>query len=544
LVILIASVFGGISIASPKAVAIEPTMTVTFFENDSSSDPVSSYETSPLDQAEDLYLFTDLTPAFSNPGYTFTGWNTEANGDGTSYADGAQYSFAASIPLYAQWSPLPSATISFNANGGTGNVAPLSDAPGTSISVPSGAGLSLNGYAFAGWNTEADGSGTEIAAGDLLQTATSETLYAQWSPLPAATITFNDNGGVGNETSLSDSPGTSITLPSGTELSFSGYTFAGWNTASDGSGTEYAPGQMLETGSSETLYAQWTQDPQIDISIDANGGSSSVTTLSGVTGATVTLPNSADVEDAGYSLTSWNSAANGSGTSYQPGQAVTFSSSMTLYAQWTALPSSTPPPSSSPPTSSSPTSMVSVNFVTQGGSGSLTTLNDATGTSVTLPSTSSLVREGYTLTSWNTEADGKGTSYKPGESVTLSTSLTLYAQWTPSSATHEELYGAIGDFANISTTLTPSLKVQVREFAAVLKAKRYRVVKLYGYAAATGLVSLDKALSAARASTVANYLRSELRIMKVTGVTISASGEGSVPGKTSSLYSRVEVFVS
>ena len=41
--------------------------------------------------------------AFTRPGYTFVDWNTKADGTGTSYANGAKYSFSASITLYAQW---------------------------------------------------------------------------------------------------------------------------------------------------------------------------------------------------------------------------------------------------------------------------------------------------------------------------------------------------------------------------------------------------------------------------------------------------------
>jgi outer membrane protein OmpA-like peptidoglycan-associated protein len=106
------------------------------------------------------------------------------------------------------------------------------------------------------------------------------------------------------------------------------------------------------------------------------------------------------------------------------------------------------------------------------------------------------------------------------------------------------LYGAIGDFPRNVTTLSASLEHQVHELAIVLKAKHYTKVKLYGYTAATGLATLDRSLSEARASSVASYLRDELRSMNVKGVAIEASGEGSVGGKTLSLYSRVEVFVS
>ena len=42
---------------------------------------------------------------FTRSGYRFAGWNTQANGLGVSYANGAGYSFDASVTLYAQWQP-------------------------------------------------------------------------------------------------------------------------------------------------------------------------------------------------------------------------------------------------------------------------------------------------------------------------------------------------------------------------------------------------------------------------------------------------------
>jgi outer membrane protein OmpA-like peptidoglycan-associated protein len=98
-------------------------------------------------------------------------------------------------------------------------------------------------------------------------------------------------------------------------------------------------------------------------------------------------------------------------------------------------------------------------------------------------------------------------------------------------------------FSKSTSALSAGLKAQVARLASVVKKKGYDEVTLFGYSADTGLVSLDGSLSSARADGVANYLKSELRSMKVTGVKISATGEGAVAGKTSSSYSRVEVFV-
>lgn len=44
---------------------------------------------------------------FERPGYIFSGWNTQPDGSGTAYADGASYNFRSSMTLYAQWSEAP-----------------------------------------------------------------------------------------------------------------------------------------------------------------------------------------------------------------------------------------------------------------------------------------------------------------------------------------------------------------------------------------------------------------------------------------------------
>jgi len=45
-----------------------------------------------------------LTPnSFIRTGFVFSGWNTAADGSGTSYADQAEYAFDADATLYAQW---------------------------------------------------------------------------------------------------------------------------------------------------------------------------------------------------------------------------------------------------------------------------------------------------------------------------------------------------------------------------------------------------------------------------------------------------------
>ena len=115
---------------------------------------------------------------FTREGYTFTGWNTKADGKGTGYADGATVKFDVDTTLYAQWTQKP--VITFDANGGEGNMGAQTVNPGVSAALPANT-FTLADYDFAGWNTKADGTGTAYADKATIAVSANTTLYAQWT---------------------------------------------------------------------------------------------------------------------------------------------------------------------------------------------------------------------------------------------------------------------------------------------------------------------------------------------------------------------------
>lgn len=63
--------------------------------------------------------------AFTRPGYTFAGWNTQDDNLGTAYTNEQAYNFAADLTLYAQWTPaLPAQTMTWNPTNLTVNTSP------------------------------------------------------------------------------------------------------------------------------------------------------------------------------------------------------------------------------------------------------------------------------------------------------------------------------------------------------------------------------------------------------------------------------------
>lgn len=109
--------------------------------------------------------------------------------------------------------------------------------------------------------------------------------------LAPATITFDANGGSGSVDAISTYIGVANTIPSNS-LTRTGYTFNGWNTASDGSGTAYATGSTITPTGNVTLYAQWKTTyikPEIQNILafrvaDKSGGASPAITSTGETG--------------------------------------------------------------------------------------------------------------------------------------------------------------------------------------------------------------------------------------------------------------------
>ena len=90
-------------------------------------------------------------------------------------------------------------TVTYNGNNETSGVVPVDESTysiGSNVTVLGNSGsLSKTGYIFDGWNTAANGYGTNYVDG-IITIITNTTLYAKWEPI-IYTVTYNGN----NETS-------------------------------------------------------------------------------------------------------------------------------------------------------------------------------------------------------------------------------------------------------------------------------------------------------------------------------------------------------
>lgn len=131
----------------------------------------------------------DNTSAITRPGYTFAGWNTAADGGGDQYANKAQYTMnvASNVTLFAQWTQNQTypRTLSFDANGGTGTMAPVScnavaQNSQCEVVVPAN-GFTRTGYTFSHWTINGIRDDEEYASGKTLTMAQNYTMVANWT---------------------------------------------------------------------------------------------------------------------------------------------------------------------------------------------------------------------------------------------------------------------------------------------------------------------------------------------------------------------------
>ena len=152
------------------------------------------------------------------------------------------------------------------------------------------------------------------------------------------------------------------------------------------------------------------------ISYNANGGSGAPNPQVKTQNVTLTL-SSTKPSKSGYTFKNWNTAKDGSGTSYAAGGAYTANAAATLYAQWVEVATSTP------------STKYTITFDANGGSGAPSAQTKTPGTNLTI-SSKKPTRSSYTFKSWNTAKDGSGASYAPGATYSTDASVTLYAQWS------------------------------------------------------------------------------------------------------------------
>ncbi len=294
-------------------------------------------------------------PAGIPENYAFQGWYLDEEFQ-EAYDFSGKVMPAQNVTVYAKWAaPEVDATV-YLTMAGDGEPRVQAIPYGTKIDEEWLESLQVTapeGYTWHGWATK---NGDVYTPFNLDTIITQDvTLYPYYTSNASFTVAYDANGGEGtvaDAKKYADRAYADVQSYAGLTAP-QGKVFLGWNTAADGSGEMYQPGDKLlvaaenaNEGNVVTLYAQWGgQAGTVELTYHANFTEAATATKEEtqlINNGVITVSSYEATglsERAGYEFTGWNTAADGTGTAFAAGQNVRVNDKSAaeanhLYAQW------------------------------------------------------------------------------------------------------------------------------------------------------------------------------------------------------------------
>ena len=297
--------------------------------------------------------------------------------------------------------------VTFNSNYGTVTSTTQSFTYGQSVTL-NGNTFSRTGYTFLGWATSTNG---EVVYSDKavisnLQ-STGLTLYAKWRP-NTYSVLFDANGGTGTDIIEVTYDG-HYKLPDAPTRT--GYTFDGWFTGKDNSGTPVTGETSFNTAGNVTLYAHWTAIPYT-VTLDDNYSDGEKDTIS-VTYGNIYGNGLKALTREGYNFLGWwtndGSTSGDWGTQVTADTIVSIADDHILYAKWQKI-------------------QYTVYFFN--GNELVDSGTYSVGDTVRVPEMSLPEKVGYTFSYWEVYSGSSYVEFDPESMPMPAADLYLYAHWT------------------------------------------------------------------------------------------------------------------
>ena len=302
------------------------------------------------------------------------------------------------IPALDSWQ------VTFSSN----EFAALTKWRGEKLQIPLAYKPTKSGYEFKRWKSSRTDKDVYFQPGEYTTYDGAQTLTAEWTP-KTYTLTYDANGGTCSTSSKSVTYNSAYgTLATPTRT---GYDFAGWYTTKTGS-TEVTSSTTCKGDA--TIYAHWTANTYTITYFAQRGDSVSPQTKT--YGVSLTLSTEPTGESSDWTFLGWNTSSTATTALYSAGGTYTANKSATLYGIWKRD--------------------FTITYYANDGTGdsstqTITIYNTAESASNVELSSTVPTRTNYQFNGWNTEANGSGTSYAAGATIsTLSNDINLYAIWS------------------------------------------------------------------------------------------------------------------
>jgi len=416
--------------------------TVTYNSNYATSGTVPAPKTSY--QSGQTVTVLGNTGNLVRTGYTFSGWNTAANGLGTDYTAGTTFAINNSLTLYAKWTPIGNYADSYIAyNDATGDfetrvATNYIEITESTTSLSNGFYVARAGHIQNYNRITVSGTVHLILCdgADLWWAGTEGGVNVK----NGATLhIYGQSGGTGKLTagSQNSDPG----IGPGNVIVHGGFLDAHGSAAGGaaiGGKNGSLTGGTLTVRGGKVKGSDTRNNHVICCNATITGGTVEVTQYSQAFGGTITLGNmkvysSADATTP-VDASQRESICRNTYVKIVPCTEHNFSNKTCTYCGLTVY---------------------NVTYNTNNATGGVVPVDNTvylpSETVTVLGNTGYLVRTGYTFGGWNTKADGSGTTYAAGATFTINGNTTLYAKWTPITYTvrfhknHDDATGSMND---------------------------------------------------------------------------------------------------
>lgn len=349
---------------------------------------------------------------FVYTGYKFAGWSEDPSATEATYADEQEITPEGDMTLYAIWE-IDNIVITFDKNDDNAVGSMEDQTARRNIQTR----LNLNTYTrvgngFLGWSTDKMATSPEYIDGSYIIPADNMTLYAIWSK-DIYTITFNKvvPEATGEMDPQEIEHGGSIEL-SENKFMYTGHKFLGWSTDPSSGEVIYTDKETITPTKSLILFAIWSEDVcTITYNKNSDNATGEMEQQEAIRYNNVKL-SANEFQLAGHTFKGWSTGSGDTEPEYGVGETIVLTEDMTLYAIWSR-------------------DTYTINFVKGAAEakGQMDSISVLAGESIAL-SANTFTYEGYKFIGWGMAPGSDEIAYTDEQTITPTSSMTLYAQWS------------------------------------------------------------------------------------------------------------------
>ena len=372
-------------------------------------------------------------------GMIFDKWQIRMNGFIKDFNPGAKFTVTHDVIVKPLWKvdPAPGkVTVSFDKNGGSGNMNSVEVNKYSEYKLPACTFTAPEGMEFDKWSVKiGDDPAEDKNPGEKVTASDNIKVTAMWRAKPKVNVTFDKNGGSGNMPAKAVVKDSEYTLPVCRFTAPADKEFDKWSVAVAGSpAVDKMPGESIIASDNITVKAMWkekTPPPapapvKVNVTFNGNTGSGSMPAVEVEKGSNYTLPVCSFTAPADKEFDKWSVTVTGfPAVDKMPGESIVAGGDVSVTAMWKAK---TVPPVPVP-------DKANITFNKNGGNGNMDLIQVEKGSNYTLPVCSFTAPTDKEFDKWSVII-GSATAVdkQPGEGIVASDNVAVTALWKEKAA--------------------------------------------------------------------------------------------------------------